>query len=84
MVIEIHPFESPDITALHFCLWIWMNREFHKRKATHGTNLSRMMDDAVRIKKRDYQLSRTASDLHTLAAKCTEVDGGIFEVYCEL
>jgi hypothetical protein len=37
------------------------------------------LDAADCIKKREEQLSRTTRDLRTRVAKCTEVDGGIFE-----
>ena len=42
--------------------------------------LARILDAAGRIKKREDQLRRTTTrDLRTQVAKCTEVDGGIFE-----
>jgi hypothetical protein len=41
--------------------------------------LARILDAAAGIKKREDQLRRTARDLHTRVAKCTEVDGGILE-----
>jgi hypothetical protein len=41
--------------------------------------LFRILDAAGRIKKREDQLRRTTRDLLTRVAKCTEVDGGIFE-----
>jgi len=37
------------------------------------------MDVAGHIKKREDQIWRTTRDLHTRVAKCTEVDGAIFE-----
>jgi hypothetical protein len=39
----------------------------------------RISDAAARVKKREDQLRRTTRDLRTRVAKCTEVDGGIFE-----
>ena len=42
--------------------------------------LSDILDAAaVCVKKREDQLRRTTRDLRTPVAKCTEVDGGIFE-----
>jgi hypothetical protein len=41
--------------------------------------LSRILDAAACINKREDQLRRTTRDLRTRVAKCTEVDGGIFE-----
>ena len=41
--------------------------------------LARILDAVACIKKREDQLRRTTRDLRTRVAKCTEVDGGIFE-----
>jgi len=41
--------------------------------------LARILDAAVRIKKREDQLRRTTPDIRPRAAKCTEVDCGNFE-----
>jgi hypothetical protein len=41
--------------------------------------LARILDAAACIKKREDQLRRTARDLSTRVAKCTEVDGGVLE-----
>jgi hypothetical protein len=38
---------------------------------------ARILDAAGCIKEREDQLRRTARDLHTRVAKCTEVGGGI-------
>jgi hypothetical protein len=46
---------------------------------TQDELLARILDAAARIKKREDQLRRTTRDLHTRVAKCTEVNGGIFE-----
>jgi hypothetical protein len=52
-----------------------MNSEVYK-----GDELiSSILDAAASITKREDQLRRTTPDLHTRDAKCTEVDGGIFE-----
>ena len=47
---------------------------------TRDEFLFRSLDAAVRIKKREDPLRRTTRDLRTRAAKCTAVDGGIFEL----
>jgi hypothetical protein len=39
---------------------------------------------AARINKLEDQLKISTRDLRTRFAKCTEVDGGIFEHFCEL
>ena len=52
MVTEIHVelFESPDITPLDFCLWVWMKSEVYKRNVdTRDELLSRILDDAAHI-----------------------------------
>ena len=46
--------------------------------------LARILNAAACVKKREDQLRRTTRDIHTPVAKCTEVDGRIFEFYCEL
>ena len=57
-----------------------MNSEVHARKVdTRDELLARVLDVAASIKKREDQLRRTTRDLRTRVAKCTEVDGGIFE-----
>jgi hypothetical protein len=57
-----------------------MKREADKIKVdTPDKLLARSLDAAARLKEREDQLRRTARDLHTPAAKCNEVDGGIFE-----
>jgi hypothetical protein len=54
MVTEIEPFESPDLTPLHFCLWSWRQSEVYKRKMDiRDELLNRILDVAVRIKKRE-------------------------------
>ena len=55
---------------------------FTKRNMDKPDVLSaRILDAVVRIKKREDQLRRTTRDLHTRVAKCTEVDGGIYEIF---
>jgi len=77
---KLELFESPDLTLLGFCLWISMKGEFYKRKVdTTDKLLSRNMDAAARVKKREDQVRRSKRDLHSRVAKCAEADGGIFE-----
>jgi hypothetical protein len=62
-----------------------MNSKVYKRKVeTADELLLRILDAAARIKNREDQLRRTTPDLGTRVTKCTEVEGGIFEYYCEL
>jgi hypothetical protein len=41
--------------------------------------LARILYAAAYVKKREDQLRRTTRDLSARVAKCTEVDGGVFE-----
>jgi hypothetical protein len=80
MVAEIKLFESQDLTPSGFSLWGWMKSEGNKRKQdTLDDLLARIRDAAACIRKREDQLRRTTRDFRTRVAKCTEVDGGIFE-----
>jgi hypothetical protein len=55
-------------------------RSLHKRKVdTPDELLDRILDAAGCIKKSEDQLRRTARDLRTRIAECTEVNGGILE-----
>jgi hypothetical protein len=57
-----------------------MKCEVYKKKVdTRDELLARILDAAGGIKKREDQLRRTTRELRTRVAKCTEVDGGIFE-----
>jgi len=61
-------------------LWGWIKSEVYIIKIhTPDELLASNMDAAARIKEREDQLRRTTHDLHTRVAKCTDVDGGIFE-----
>ena len=80
MVTEIELFELPGLTPLDSCLWGWMKGEVYKTKVDKPDGLlASNMDAAARIKEREDQLRRTTRDLRTRVAKCTDVDGGIFE-----
>ena len=57
-----------------------MKSEVYKRKVdTQDELLSRNVDAASSMKKREDQLRRITRDLRTRVAKCTEADGGILE-----
>jgi hypothetical protein len=57
-----------------------MKSEYYERNVdTRGGSLTHIWDAAARIKNREDQLRRTKHDLRTRFAKCTAVDGGIFE-----
>jgi hypothetical protein len=57
-----------------------MKGEVHTRNVdTRDKLLARILDAAAGIKNREDQLRSTTRELRTRVAKCTEVDGGIFD-----
>ena len=57
-----------------------MKNEVYERKVdTPDELLARILGVAACIKKREDQLRLTTRDLRTRAAKCTEVNSGIFK-----
>jgi hypothetical protein len=46
---------------------------------TQDELLTHILDAAIRINRGEDQLRRTTRDLRSRAAKCTEIDRGIFE-----
>ena len=59
-----------------------MKNKVNKIKAdTPGELLAHILDTAGSIKKRADRLRRTAGNLHTPVAKCSEVDGGILGIF---
>jgi hypothetical protein len=79
MVSKIELLQSPHLTPLEFCLWVWIKGEVYKRKVdTREELLARVLDAADRNKKLEDQLRRTARYLLMRVAKCIEVGGGIF------
>jgi len=52
---------------------------YRKMVDTPDELLARILDAAAGIKKREDRLRRTTRELRTRVAKCTEVDGGIFD-----
>jgi hypothetical protein len=79
-VNEKQLFESPDLTMLDICLWVWMWREVYKRKMGKPDKLlASILDAAARTRKPKDQLRRTARDFRTRVAKCSEDDSGICE-----
>jgi len=55
-----------------------------KKVDTLDKLFSRILDSAARIKKSQDHLRQTTRDLCTRVAKCTEVDGGSLNIYCEM
>ena len=80
MATHIELFESPSLTPLDFCFWGSIKGQIYQRKDDARDELpARIFDAAARIKGRKDQFIRTTRELRTRVAKCTEVDGGIFE-----
>jgi hypothetical protein len=81
MVIEIEPFEYPELTPLNFCLWACLKSEVYKRNVNKQHDLIARTSDAAAagIKKLEDQIRRTTRSLRTRVAKCVEIDDGNFE-----
>jgi hypothetical protein len=63
-----------------FCLWCWdEERSSHNKGGYKDELLARILHAAASVMKREDQLRTTTGDLRTRAAKCTEVDGGMYE-----
>ena len=76
------PPRSPDLSPLYFCLWGLMKSEVYRKKVDSRDELPVNIPDVIGcIKERQDALSRTTRHVFTLAAKCIDVDGGIFEHY---
>jgi len=74
------PPRSPDLTPLDFCLWGSMKSEVYRKKVdTRDELLVNILDVIACIKERQDILRRTTRHVFTRVAKCTDVDGGIFE-----
>jgi len=84
MVTEIQLFESPNLTSLDICLCSRMKGDVYEWKVdTRDELLVRILDAAARKNKSRDEL-RGTSDLPTRVAKWTDVDGGMWNIYCEL
>ena len=69
------------LSALDFCLLIWMQNEFYEGKVdTPDGLLARVLGAAAAsvLKKREDHLRRTTRELRTGFAEWFEADGGIF------
>ena len=75
------PPRSPDLTPLDFCLWGWMKSEVYRKKKVDARAelLVNILDVITYIKECQDALRRTTRHVLTRFAKCTDVDGGIFE-----
>jgi len=74
------PPRSPYLTPLHFCLCGLMKSEVYRKKVdTRDELLVNILDAIACIKERQDALRRTTRHVFTRVAKCTDVDGGIFE-----
>ena len=76
MVIATLLFESPRHDVIRFLL---VGLDEGRSSQNKGGLLAHILEVAASIKKREDQLRRTTRDLRTRVAKCSEVDGGIFE-----
>jgi hypothetical protein len=68
------------LNSVRFLLWGWIKSEFYRRKVTTSYEfLARILNAAAGIKKRADQIRRKTPGVSTRVAKCSELDGGIFE-----
>ena len=59
----------------------WMKSKVYKRQVdTRDESLVRIWNAAARTRKGKDQLWRITRDIQTRVVKCTELDGGIFEI----
>jgi len=81
MVTRTELFESADVISLYIFLSVQLDEERSLQKNRgHTRRIVRShFGCCCNIKKREDQLRRTTRDHRTAVAKCTEVDGGIFE-----
>ncbi|KAJ4439400.1 hypothetical protein ANN_07522, partial [Periplaneta americana] len=74
------PPRSPDFTPLDYCVWGWLKSEIYKCKVeTREELLARILHACTQVKECPNQLRSAKQHLSTRAAKCIEVDGGLFE-----
>jgi hypothetical protein len=82
MITEIEPFDSSDLTPSDFCLWGWMKSEVYKRKVdTPDELLSRILDVAASMKKREDRLRRRTRDLHIRVANALRLTVGFTNIH---
>jgi len=74
------PARSPDLSALDYCVWGWMQELVYSVKvATRDALLGRVLDAADRIRNSRQRLQRATSAVHNREVACFAVGGGIFE-----
>ena len=79
MVTEIELFEYRPNSVTFLFAGLDEKRSLQNKGGYTDELLASILDAAACIMKREDQLRRTTRDLRTRVAKCTEVDGGIFE-----
>jgi len=73
------PPRSQDLTPLDFCYGVWWRVKCTEKVDTRDELLVNVLDVIACIKERQVALRRTTRHVFTRVAKCTDVDGGIFE-----
>ena len=74
------PPRSPDLTPLDFCVFCLMKSEVYRKKVdTRYELIVNILDVIACLKERQDVLRRKTRHVFTRAAKCIDVDGGIFE-----
>ena len=82
MGVKIELFEVGAYRS-DFCLWGWMKSEVYKKKIKHKRRIGpRIMNSAAFIEQeRLDDLRRATRTVAKRVEKCSEVDGGIFELF---
>jgi len=74
------PPKSPDLTQLDFCLWGLLKSEVYRKKVdTRDELLVNILHVIACIKESQDALRQKTRHIFTRVAKCTDIDGGIFE-----
>jgi hypothetical protein len=69
-----------DLTAFHFSfLFSTKNEVYSTNVFTRDKLLARIFDAFISINKRELQLRREASDIHTRVGNCIQFESGISE-----
>jgi hypothetical protein len=77
-ICPIHwPPQTPDLIPLDACLWDWMKNKIYKTKV--HTHFDMHFGCCCSPKETLRSTQTKTHDFHTRVAKCTEVDGGIYE-----
>jgi hypothetical protein len=76
----VHVVKISILNPVRLCLWGWMERKVYRRKVdTRDELLDHITDVIARIQERQGAVRRATRHVLTRAAKCVDVDDGIFK-----